>query len=183
MAMPRVLDHDPRRALDTSRGAPHARPRVVLVGKCYAALENQKNLDALAAHCDLLALTPSSARTHWERVACARPAEREAYLHPVPPLGHAGLLHPFGSALRAHRPDLINVEADPWSPLTVQTLVLAARHAPTARVVCTVKKNTYLPRRAAREWTKRGLARWARHSATGRRSSRTPVAGRRATDR
>ncbi|MDB4408952.1 glycosyltransferase family 4 protein, partial [Akkermansiaceae bacterium] len=55
----------------------------------------------------------------------------------------AYIFRSFGLGLREFKPDVVHIECDPFSPVFVQTYFAAKIYAPQAKIVCTVKQNTY----------------------------------------
>jgi glycosyltransferase involved in cell wall biosynthesis len=122
--------------------------RVTIIQHSYIADENQKNLDYLGEELELQAIVPKWLREDGQRIYgdsfVARPMikwQTPVYI----PGTKQMLLYPFGRLLAEHRPDLIVVGGAPWSPLVIETLLLAKLFAPRARIVCNVQKNTYQP--------------------------------------
>ena len=122
---------------------------VLILSHSYFAQENQKNIISLSSFC---------------RVKCVLPKQWDA------PFGHGGafqatqnkeLFVPLKSVIvfRSQyiftsislgvlhfRPDIINVEYNPWSLMFFLALlykVLFSRHS---KIVCTIKKNTFIKR-------------------------------------
>lgn len=146
------------------------KPRVLLVSHSYTAAENQLNLDHLSKHCDLLSVVPemkSDAELHPDRSSGLPERAGLVGKRALPYLGSKRFISPFGAELRRHAPDLVNVEYDPWSPLTLETIALTRWHAPGAKLVCSVKKNTYLEKTRPKEWVKRSLHHWAAERVDG----------------
>ncbi len=146
------------------------KPRVLLVSHSYTAAENQLNLEHLGKHCDLLSVVPeikSDAGLHPDRSSSLPEGPGLVGKRSLPYLGSNRFISPFGAELRRHSPDLVNVEYDPWSPLTLETIALTRWHAPGAKLVCSVKKNTYLTKARPKEWVKRSLHHWAAERVDG----------------
>jgi glycosyltransferase involved in cell wall biosynthesis len=133
------------------------RLRVTLIGHCYIAAENQKNLTHLAREVDLQTIVPK-----WVHLGKGEKKYGRAHL-PDPSIlvwqkpfyvfkQHA--LWPFGRLLEMSEPDIIHSEYETWSPITVEAAMLAKHFCPKARLVLTVKKNTYLPKNILLEQTK-----------------------------
>jgi glycosyltransferase involved in cell wall biosynthesis len=142
--------------------SPTTRLRVTLVNHAYVAAENQKNLSALAREVDLQTIVPAWYPNEQGGVHHGAGLDEQArtivWKQPLMVRGQC-LLYPFGIELAKHRPHLVHVEYAPWSPLTLETAMLVRRHAPQAKLVVTIKKNTYLPRQGPKELAKAMLRR------------------------
>ncbi|MEM9694726.1 MAG: glycosyltransferase [Myxococcota bacterium] len=132
--------------------------RVMIINHAYAARENRKSLVALAENVDVLALAPdhlagtslglSSPRSDPLEAGDPVVLKRAAYLK------QKLLLAPFVDEMRSFGPDVIHVETAPWIPITWETLALARVAAPKAKLVLTLRKNTYVHGRPPFEWVK-----------------------------
>lgn len=124
------------------------RLRVALLNHAYVARENQKSLSSLAKYVDVMAIAPSRLQKPGLGMTSVE-AERSTKLDLVfkRPLFAKGqyLLDSFGRELARFRPDVVHVEYAPWTPVSLQTALLMRRHAPRAKLVLSVRKNTYLP--------------------------------------
>jgi len=121
--------------------------RVSIFSHSYTVRENQKNIDALAAHVDLNVLIPHKiADRIFETVRFDKPARGSGIYHVHRRLGLLGaqyLLLSRDLGFRTFHPDLIQVEYDPWSAIFWQALAYRKAFAPRAKVVSVVKNNTY----------------------------------------
>lgn len=121
--------------------------RISIVSHSYAVAENQKNIAALAQHVDLNALVPHrSGDKIFGTVWFDRSAARSGVYRVSRRLGLHGaqyLLLTSDLGFRSFRPDLIQVEYDPWSAIFWQSIGCRRAFAPGAKVVCLVKNNTY----------------------------------------
>jgi glycosyltransferase involved in cell wall biosynthesis len=117
------------------------RPSLLLISHAYAALENRKKLQALAAHVDLVCVT-SGMETHAVLGRSAAdfdnesdaPARRYELIR-LPRIGrgittfiYAGL----GGILRSRRFDAVLVENEPWAFVRWQARLLAGRYQRSA---------------------------------------------------
>jgi len=122
---------------------------VLILSHSYFAQENQKNINSLSSFC---------------RVKCVLPKQWDA------PFGHGGafqttqnkeLFVPLKSVMvfRSQyifasislgvlhfRPDIINIEYNPWSLMFFQALLYRALFSRHSKIVCTIKKNTFIKR-------------------------------------
>ena len=132
-----------------SETATTRRLRVTLINHCYVAAENQKNLTHLAKKVDLQAIVPKWVvlENGKRKYGCSYIQDSSILIwrRPFYPFRQC-ILQPFGRLLAKHNPDIIHIEYGPWSPLTVETAMLASHFCPKAKLVLTVKKNTYLPK-------------------------------------
>lgn len=117
------------------------RPSLLLISHAYAALENRKKLQALAAHVDLVCVT-SVIETHAVLGRSAADFDNESdaptrryELIRLPRIGrsittfiYAGL----GAIMRSRRFDVVLVENEPWAFVRWQARFLAGLHQPHA---------------------------------------------------
>jgi len=122
--------------------------RVTLINHAYLSAENQKNLTHLARHVVLQTITPSRLSRALGGLSAATDGPDSATIVWKRSFVLAGqiVLWPFGKALAQHEPDVVHVEYAPWSPQSIQALVFARAFAPKAKLVLTMKKNTYMPK-------------------------------------
>lgn len=133
-----------------------ARPRmkVVLVGHSYLATENRKQLTHLSEYASIEVLSPDSFGgtifNYDIRDSCYEGnGWRIRFLPKVVPPGFpeaAYLFRSVGLGLRRFDPDVIHVEGDPFTPFFIQLFICRALFAQSAKLVCTVKQNTYTER-------------------------------------
>jgi glycosyltransferase involved in cell wall biosynthesis len=129
--------------------------KILAISHSYVAPENQKNLETLSAHADVCAVVPDRipSAIFGEQVG-EGPACLKVYRRVSLPRSQY-LLMTIDMGMREFRPDVIHIEYDPWSMIFWQMSVCRLLFARQARVVCTVKKNTYrklpLPLAAAKK--------------------------------
>jgi len=117
------------------------RPALLLIGHTYAALENRKKLQALAAHFDLVCVTS----TPEQHLILGRPSSdydndsdapsRSYQLIRLPRSGHTSTtFHYSGLAtvMRSRPFEVVLVENEPWALVCWQTRVLKALLLPRA---------------------------------------------------
>lgn len=118
------------------------KPRLLLIGHTYAALENRKKIQALAAHFDLVCVTSEIE----SRIILGRPAsdfdndndapERAYELVRLPRtcVKDTAFAYPgLGSVMRRKTFDVILVENEPWAVICWQARLLAGRLQTSAR--------------------------------------------------
>jgi glycosyltransferase involved in cell wall biosynthesis len=121
--------------------------RLAIVSHAYIEEELRKGIGALAERMKLAVVTPDIAdclvfpalrvKDSAAFIDCYRPIRSKylfgaQYMFLSPDLG-----------FRANVPDVVCVQYDPWSLMFWQTLVYCRLFAPEAKIVCSVKKNTY----------------------------------------
>jgi glycosyltransferase involved in cell wall biosynthesis len=143
------------------------KPRVVVVGHTYLAEENRKSIDHLARRFEIEVISPSTWQDMIHEYAPEeRLIEREGWrlrLYPriVPP-GITPAAYVFRSltlGLRRFKPDIIHIEGDPFVPFFIQTWLYSRIWARQARIVSTLKQNTYTSRGRVADSVKDCLAR------------------------
>lgn len=119
--------------------------KILLVSHSYVVRENFKNVAALARYARVRAVMP-------DRFAGMFGATEDTEVHDCDgAVVYGRIVLPRGQfflktrdmGMRSEPPDIINVEYDPWSAIFWQTALYRRLFAPKARLVCTVKKNTY----------------------------------------
>jgi glycosyltransferase involved in cell wall biosynthesis len=113
------------------------RPSLLLISHAYAALENRKKLQALAAHVDLVCVT-SVIETHAVLGRSAADFDNESdapsrryELIRLPRLGHGittFIYRGLGNIMRSRRFDVLLVENEPWAFVRWQSRLLAGLH-------------------------------------------------------
>lgn len=117
--------------------------KILAISHSYAASENQKNLDALSEHADVCAVVPDRIpNTLLDGQIQSGKTKLKVFRRISLPRSQY-LLLTLDMGMREARPDVIHIEYDPWSMIFWQMSVCRFLFAPQARVVCTVKKNTY----------------------------------------
>lgn len=121
--------------------------RVTIVSHSYLEPEHHKNLGELAALVDVQWVTPERAIGLVRRDVSFSPRHlkggRSKPLRAIRPFGAQYVLLSPDFGLRRFRPDVIHVEYEPWSLIFWQAALYQRLWAPQARLVSTVKKNTY----------------------------------------
>ena len=113
------------------------RPSLLLISHAYAALENRKKLQALAAHVDLVCVT-SVIETHTVLGRSAADFDNESdasarryELIRLPRLGRGittFIYRGLGKVMRSRRFDAVLVENEPWAFVRWQSRLLAGLH-------------------------------------------------------
>jgi len=135
--------------------------KVLIISHSYAAAENRKNVAALARHAEVRCVVPHyvydrvlgsiespTISTGTYLVGRRLSLPRSQYL-----------LASRDLSLREFQPDIIHIEYDPWTTIFWQACLARARYAKRARIVCTVKKNTFRPLPTPLHNIKVGIAR------------------------
>jgi len=121
--------------------------RLVIVSHAYIEEELRKGIGALAQKLQVTVVTPEISECLV--FPSLRVRDSQEYIELFTPIRSALL---FGSqylflssdlGFRKSKPDVICVEYDPWSLMFWQTLIASRLFARKARIVCSVKKNTY----------------------------------------
>lgn len=136
--------------------------KVAIVSHSYLEVENQKNILALDEFCEVLCILPRKGAVliFPEVEFKADTAIRHIFAAYYPfqqSKGQYLLLSPT-LGLRHFRPDIINVEYNPWSLLFFQVLLYRRIYSPQSKLVCTIKKNTFSYGHGIIGRTKRWLA-------------------------
>jgi glycosyltransferase involved in cell wall biosynthesis len=136
--------------------------KIVIVSHSYCAAENRKNIDALKASCDVRVVLPDHLHDPiLGRIDVQGDREGTYLVFRRFSLPRSQFLLLSGNlGLKAFKPDIVNVEYDPWSVIFWQVAFCRWRFAPSAKVVCTVKKNTYRRLPWPLEGTKNAIARF-----------------------
>lgn len=155
--------------------------KVAIISHVYLTRENRKNVVELAKHADVNVVSPDRALYDVFSGSIDLPAANETCLFSLYPLkrisGPVYFLHSGSLSFDRFGPDIVHVEYDPWSAIFWQALYCRARYAKEAKLVITVKKNTY--RRYA------GPAGWVKHAIAkigGRRVDRIIAASKKTAD-
>lgn len=139
--------------------------RVSVVSHAYLEPEIAKNLSHLKMFGDVQLIAPRHSKVLVFDNARASDLEHLDFsvsaLRTIP-IGSSFLLMGLVGALRRGRPDVINIEYDPWLPVFWQTCFAKMITCPRAHIVISVKKNTFrsTPKRLA--VTKKVMARAGR---------------------
>jgi glycosyltransferase involved in cell wall biosynthesis len=145
--------------------------KIVVYSHSYLEPENQKNINALAAFSTVRVVLPRwgsvlvfqkykfRTRNSWSDLFCT--------FQPIYLYRSQYLLKTITMGLHRFRPDIINVEYNPWSVMFLQVVISRTLFARHAKIVCTVKKNTF--RRGngflgyMKDWLAKCSLRWVDH--------------------
>lgn len=145
--------------------------KIVVYSHSYLEPENQKNINALAAFSTARVVLPRwgsvlvfseykfRTRNSWSDLFCT--------FQPIYLYRSQYLLKTITMGLHRFKPDIINVEYNPWSVMFLQVVISRTLFARHAKLICTVKKNTY--RRGngflgyMKDWLARCSLRWVDH--------------------
>jgi len=137
--------------------------KVSIVSHSYTAEENRKNIAALAERARLSVVLPYTSEDKLFDIVrfSGAGSNGKAYrpYHRLSLFGAQYLLLTGDMHFRSFAPDLIHLEYDPWSAIFWQVLACRNVFAPRARLVCTVKNNTYRRYPGLRGTLKDGIAR------------------------
>jgi L-malate glycosyltransferase len=140
------------------------KPRVVVVSHSYLESENQKNIAKLEAVCDVQCILPSKGdvlifRDHRYEVVNANRhlflAYRALYISKA-----QYILASLTLGLTRFRPDIINVEYNPWSLIFLQVFIYKSIFSRSSKIVCTLKKNTFHCKKGLTGKVKKYVARY-----------------------
>ena len=137
--------------------------KILIVSHSYVAAENLKNIIELSKSASVRIIVPDHVAdrvigkvTNDEET----PVDRLVFKRISLPRNQY-LLASKGFGMLSFSPDIVHIEYDPWAPIFWQTLIFKALFARKAKLVCTVKKNTYRPlpqpQQAAKLWLTRLL--------------------------
>jgi glycosyltransferase involved in cell wall biosynthesis len=143
------------------------RPRVVIVGHTYLAEENRKSIDHLARRFEIEVISPAVWQdmiheySPEERLIEGEGWRMRLYPRIVPPgiSPAAYLLRSFTMGMRRFKPEIVHIEGDPFVPFFIQSWLTSRVWARGARIVSTVKQNTYTSRGKIADAVKDTLAR------------------------
>lgn len=117
--------------------------QILIVSHSYIVEENRKNITRLSAYNDVVAAIPSWVHDRvLGRLVSHRGDGIKIFKRIALPRVQF-LLGTFDLGMSKLPPDIIHIEYDPWAPIFWQTYLYKAIFARKARVVCTVKKNTF----------------------------------------
>lgn len=128
----------------------------MVVSHSYVVRENYKNMTALAELAEVRVAMPDRYGSMFGGLAHAETGQMPgAAVYRRISLPRAQFfLASRDLGLREFQPDVINVEYDPWSAIFWQVLLYRCLFARHAKLVCTVKKNTYRRARWPAQWIK-----------------------------
>ncbi len=128
--------------------------RVMIIGHSYLAEENRKMLTALGEHAEIEVASPRTSKgmifnyfTTGEAIE-GQGWTIQFYDKLVPPKfpDAAYFFKSLTLGLRRFRPDIVHIEGDPFVPFFQQLFLYTKIWASKAKIVCTVKQNTYTSR-------------------------------------
>ena len=139
--------------------------RVLVISHSYLAAENRKNLTALGKYVTVQAVVPDHVYdTVLGRISSDNYNDNEdvhiASFKKIALPRSQFLLVSLDLSMRKYRPDIVHVEYDPWSIIFWQVLFARKLFARKAKIVCTVKKNTYRRLPIILEFTKNAIAKF-----------------------
>lgn len=139
--------------------------KIAIISHSYLEPENQKNIIALNALCNVRCILPCRATvllfSDYE-FKDSRGVRDVFFAYRPFFLSKAQyLLGSLTLGLFSYNPDVINVEYNPWSAIFFQVLLCRRMFSPKSKIVCTLKKNTYCCRRGVLGKVKDLLARFA----------------------
>ncbi|PKN13535.1 MAG: hypothetical protein CVU69_02355 [Deltaproteobacteria bacterium HGW-Deltaproteobacteria-4] len=128
--------------------------KVLLIGHSYLAEENQKQLTSLSQHVTVEVASPRTSRGMIFNYDVAENAilgqgwRIRLYDKLVPPKfpEAAYIFKSLTLGLRKFQPDVVHIEGDPFTPFFLQSFLYARLWSAQAKIVCTVKQNTYTSR-------------------------------------
>ena len=132
--------------------------KVMVVSHSYVAAENQKNVDALSSLVQLSVVVPETIN---DGVFGALDANKHSNVIVYPRISLWGvqyLLRTIDLNLRQFQPNIIHVEYDPWSIIYWQVWLFKSLFARKAKLICTVKNNTYRHYSGVKGWFKTAIA-------------------------
>ncbi|GJM06067.1 MAG: glycosyl transferase family 1 [marine bacterium B5-7] len=121
--------------------------KVAIISHSYLEPENQKNILALNALCDVRCILPRHGPVlifHDYEFKDRR--DISGIFFAYRPFYLAKAQYMLGSltmGLLKFKPDVINIEYNPWSIIFFQALLYRRIYSPKSKIVCTLKKNTY----------------------------------------
>lgn len=135
-------------------------PKLTIISHSYWATENQKNLAYLSNEFEVQAVVPKWYIVNGKKTLGKRASVGGEFVRWVDAVGigrGSFLFAPFGNLIAKQDPDVVNIEYAPWSPVTVQSAAIVSLRAPHAKLVLSVKKNTYRDSSLTRECIKKTL--------------------------
>lgn len=121
--------------------------KVAIISHTYLESENQKNMLALNALCDVRCILPRRGQVLiFQDYEFVDSPETSHIFLPYRTLYLSTVQYIYGSltmGLFKFKPDVINIEYNPWSLMFFQVLLYRRMFSPRSKIVCTIKKNTY----------------------------------------
>lgn len=138
---------------------------IAVLSHSYLEPENRKNILALTAYATVRVILPCKGPVLiFQNYEFERSHFGRKFFMPFRPLylfNGQYLLWTLTMGLRRFQPDVINVEYNPWSAMFFQVVVYRALFCRRAKLICTVKKNTYRRYCGWRGWLKNWLSRFS----------------------
>ena len=119
------------------------KPKVIIVGHSYLATENQKNLDEISKYTDLVVISPNksdgmifnydtdSKYIHNKNWVINLHKKITFPTLPTP----IYCLKSWSLDLKKIKPDIINIEVDPFHPLFVQIYLYKLFYSPQSKII------------------------------------------------
>lgn len=121
--------------------------KVAIVSHSYLDFENRKNIHQLSKLCSVQCILPQRGSVLISRVSeidVSRDRERMFFTsRPINVSAGQYLLATMTMGFDRFQPDIINIEYNPWSALFLQVLLFRRLFVRRAKIVCTIKKNTF----------------------------------------
>lgn len=121
--------------------------KVITVSHSYLEPENQKNMVVLSSLCSVRCVLPKRGQVLVFADCEFKESETtRGVFFSYPPLYLSRaqyLLCSLTLGFFRFRPDVINIEYNPWSLIFLQVLFCRRIFSPKSKIVCTIKKNTY----------------------------------------
>lgn len=121
--------------------------KVAIISHSYLEPENQKNMIALNTLCDVRCILPRRGPVlifHNYEFKNRRDISGVFFAYRPCYLAKAQyILSSLTMGLHGFKPDVINIEYNPWSLIFFQTLLYRNIYSRKSKIVCTLKKNTY----------------------------------------
>ena len=142
--------------------------KVIIVGHSYLAKENRKSLLELGKYIDLEVISPNSSKGMIFNYNIENDIIKNKYYTinffkkiNFPFLNESiYFLKILKMSFSKTKPDIIHIENDPFHPLFLQFLFIKKIFFKQAKIVCTVKQNTYTSRGYLLDWIKDLIAKY-----------------------
>jgi len=121
--------------------------KVAIVSHSYLEPENQKNILALNRLCNVRCILPCHGPVllfkDYRFNKSSNTKDIFSIYRPFYVFKSQYILVSLTMGLFEFKPDIINIEYNPWTLIVFQVLLYRRIFCPNAKIVCTVKKNTY----------------------------------------
>jgi glycosyltransferase involved in cell wall biosynthesis len=135
--------------------------KVVIISHSYLEQENQKNILALDLYCEIKCLLPRKGFVLMFRDYAFQDGGNKKnifFTYETFFLTRSQFLFKtLTMNFHKTKPDIINVEYNPWSLIFIQTFICKTIFSRKSKIICTVKKNTYQCRPGFYGWVKKWL--------------------------